>query len=262
MATLYDEIGKKYDGTRCADLKITNTIVDLLDLPKGASVVDIACGTGNYTIALDSLGYNMVGVDPSKIMLNSARKKNKMVKWVFASAEKIPLKSNMFDGAICTLACHHFIDLKQAFLEIYRIIDHGRFVLFTCTHKQIRNYWLYKYFPEVLETMTSYMPDIDVVMDLLCDAGFVITSVVPYHIDEDLRDNFLGARIEEPVLYLDENFRQGMSVFAKKAAEHHIRAGCQKLESDIQKGQYDEKYINPYGDYIFITVEKRKNSCA
>ena len=39
------------------------------------NVLDLGCGTGNHALPLAQLGYEIVGVDRSKGMLESARKK-------------------------------------------------------------------------------------------------------------------------------------------------------------------------------------------
>ena len=72
---LYDQIGVGYDTTRRADPGIVQTILRLLDVPAGSRCLDIACGTGNYTIALAEAGLNVTGVDVSQQMLTAAQAK-------------------------------------------------------------------------------------------------------------------------------------------------------------------------------------------
>ena len=261
MSVLYDNIGKGYDFTRACDTSILQIIRDLIGInnDKVKKVLDIGCGTGNYTSGLCDLGYNIYGLDVSKYMLSIAKKKNKKVKWTNGDVLNMPFPSECFDACICTLACHHFTDLRKAFAEVYRVLNRGRFVMMSCSHQQIRNYWLYRYFPNELEKITTYMPDFSFVASTLCDVGFRIIDIKPFYITNELTDNFLGARFEKPELYLDENFRNGMSIFAKMADQNSVQQGCSKLEKDILSGEYF-KYIKEYksliGEYYFITVEK------
>ena len=44
-------------------------------VPDGALVLDLACGTGNIALPLAAMGYDMIGVDISSDMLNTARQK-------------------------------------------------------------------------------------------------------------------------------------------------------------------------------------------
>lgn len=81
-----------------------------------------------------------------------------------------------------------------------------------------------------------------------------------YYITENLTDNFLGARFENPGMYLDVNFRNGMSIFAEKANKEFVNAGCTKLRDEMNSGFYQafiKDYRNNYGDYFFLTVEKK-----
>ena len=72
---LYDKIGATYDATRHAEPAILDALVELLELQNGADVLDLGCGTGNYTTALGARGYEMLGLDPSGLMLRKARPK-------------------------------------------------------------------------------------------------------------------------------------------------------------------------------------------
>ncbi|MGP4078514.1 class I SAM-dependent methyltransferase [Pseudalkalibacillus sp. R45] len=72
MVALYDHIGLNYDTTRKADSEITRRLRNHLQVPNGSKVLDIACGTGNYTVALENTGLNMTGCDLSYEMLQQA----------------------------------------------------------------------------------------------------------------------------------------------------------------------------------------------
>jgi SAM-dependent methyltransferase len=48
-------------------------LVELLELPEGASVLDIGCGTGRHAVELAKAGYQVTGVDISGGMLREAR---------------------------------------------------------------------------------------------------------------------------------------------------------------------------------------------
>jgi ubiquinone/menaquinone biosynthesis C-methylase UbiE len=48
----YDAIGIGYDSTRRPDLRIAARIQALLEPRAGGHYLDVACGTGNYTITV------------------------------------------------------------------------------------------------------------------------------------------------------------------------------------------------------------------
>lgn len=74
MKPLYDDTGKEYDTTRKADPELAQRLRNHLQVSDGSRVLDIACGTGNYTIALANSGLLMTGVDISEEMISKAQR--------------------------------------------------------------------------------------------------------------------------------------------------------------------------------------------
>ncbi len=131
MTSLYDNIGLAYDTTRKADPEIARRLRNHLQVSDGSKILDIACGTGNYTVALESSGLHMTGSDVSKEMISKAKGKSKTIDWEVANVNQLPYKSNTYKGATSTLAIHHFDELLVSFQEVYRVIEKGRFVIFS-----------------------------------------------------------------------------------------------------------------------------------
>jgi ubiquinone/menaquinone biosynthesis C-methylase UbiE len=155
---LYDRIGIGYDTTRRADPGIVRQLVALLDVPPDGVCLDVACGTGNYTTALAATGLQMHGVEISRTMLDSARAKSNTVRWVNADATAIPFPDGAFQGALVTLALHHFRQPDAVFREIARVLDErAHFVLFTGAPEQMRGYWLNRYFPDAMDKSIRQM---------------------------------------------------------------------------------------------------------
>lgn len=127
-APLYDNIGIHYDATRRPDPYIADRLAHHLLLDQSAAgdrFIDIACGTGNYTTALASKRGRWHGLDLSAQMLRSARQKSGDISLYLADAVALPFQDRSFDGALCTLALHHFAVLPPVFREAYRVIDRG-----------------------------------------------------------------------------------------------------------------------------------------
>jgi len=162
----YDHIGIEYDVTRKADPEIARRIHNHLQVIEGSSVVDIGCGSGNYTIALQQMGLEMTGTDISSTMVDSAKLKNHDISWIRADANELPVEDSAFKGAISTLVIHHFEELEGPFREAYRVISEGRFVIFTSSPVQMRNYWLVEYFPKAMEASFKQMPPLEKVRTL------------------------------------------------------------------------------------------------
>ncbi|MEN9900134.1 MAG: hypothetical protein RLZZ152_1178, partial [Pseudomonadota bacterium] len=159
MEKLYDSIGSTYTFTRQADTEITQEISRLVCNEKGSRFLDVACGTGNYTSAIATLGGEWYGIDISEVMLKQAFDKNANIKWTLGDVASLPYSDEYFNGAVCSLAIHHFTDLTSAFKEVYRVIDKGNFIIFTAFPDQMQSYWLCNYFPEMMRRSIHNMPD-------------------------------------------------------------------------------------------------------
>jgi ubiquinone/menaquinone biosynthesis C-methylase UbiE len=258
MKTSYDVIGRNYDNTRQADPYLTQWLFEELDLPKGAHVLDVGCGTGNYTIALSGKGLHFTGIDPSERMLEEARKKSDQVQWMIGVAEDLPFAQGIFDGAIATLTTHHWKDLDAGFRAIRRVLRRGApLVIFTSTPDQMRNYWLSHYFPHMMERSAAVMPGLARTRSALQHAGFSRIISKPYTVREDLRDLFLYAAKYAPERYLDPIYRQGISSFTSLAEDEEIANGLQQLAQDIEKGKWQQvarSFDDRIGDYLMINA--------
>ncbi|WP_445638079.1 Ubiquinone/menaquinone biosynthesis C-methylase UbiE [Nostoc sp. DSM 114161] len=256
---IYEQIGKSYDLTRRADPEIANRLAVQLQIKSDLLYLDVACGTGNYTLALAKHGGIWHGIDQSTKMIDVARNKSSAVAWQVGEVEVLPYADGSFSGILCTLAIHHFVALTPAFREIYRVLTAGRFLLFSATPEQMSKYWLVEYFPEAIYKSAEQMPSLEKVKYALNEAGFDSVDIEPYFISENLQDLFLYSGKHRPEIYLDENVRSGISTFALVASAEEIANGCERLAADIHTGRIAEivkKYENHIGDYLFITAQK------
>ena len=195
----YDRIGTGYDATRSADPLLAQRLFDLLNTPVGASVVDVGCGTGNYTSFLAERGLRLTGLDPSERMLEEARAKSDRVQWIQGHAEAMPFADGAFQAAVTTLTLHHWKDLGTGLAECGRILQPGaRFVVFTSTPEQTGAYWLRHYFPRMIERSAASLPAEDQIIEGGMRAGLVLRERVPYTVEPDLQDLFLYARKHRP----------------------------------------------------------------
>ena len=259
----FDIIGVNYNEYRKADQYILDRVIDLLKANKYDRYLEIGSGTGNYTIALSEKGYNMTGLDPSLIMAGNAieNDKNKNVVWAKGYAEDLPFHDGLFSGVLCIHTIHHFKNIAKSFSEMYRVMSKGRVVLFTNSHEQLEKYWLKHYFPEVIYKSKIRTPDITLIEKLMKNIGFNYIGVEIFNIPDDFSDGFLGSHKKNPSMYLDPNFRKGMSIFWE-ITEKEIREGCRRLEEDILSGKFNdvisqfENDIKNVGEYLFIICEK------
>jgi SAM-dependent methyltransferase len=257
---LYDNIGRTYDTTRKADPDVTRCLARHLNLRAGANYLDVGCGTGNYTVALQRLGAQMFGLELTSTMLAKARPKSDRIQWVQGNAESLPFRDFHFDGAIATMTIHHMKSPWRAFEEVFRVMRPGVFAIFTGDHAQLDGYWLKEYFPKGIAAAIKQMPDAHDVVTHLKYAGFTAVETEPWEVPHDIQDWFLYAGKYRPEIYLDPNVRAGISFFAQGiATPDETAAGCAKLEADIKSGRIEEvtdKYRHGLGDYLFVIATK------
>ncbi|MFD1121418.1 class I SAM-dependent methyltransferase [Methylophilus flavus] len=267
MQPLYDTIGLSYSQTRCADAAITATLAELLAVQAQGDYLDLACGSGNYTLALAALAGAWHGVDISETMIRQAsahrasqqHPHHSSIHWQLGKANALPYANDFFDGVICTLAIHHFADLHQSFREVHRVMHEGRFVLFTAFPKQMRGYWLCHYFPQMMKRAIAQMPTEAAVTNALHAAGFEVERVVPFCVSNALEDLFLYSGKARPEQYLDPQVRANMSSFASLCCDTELAAGLQRLKQDIESGAFSQvadSYRIGQGDYAYVVARK------
>ncbi|MEM9635035.1 MAG: class I SAM-dependent methyltransferase [Pseudomonadota bacterium] len=102
--------------------------LEVADDLQGIEALDIACGTGEISKVLCSLGANVVGVDFAEPMLEVARKKLKEQAWkgLHADAESLlVLDDNLFDIAITRHLCWTLVDPISAYANWFRVLKPG-----------------------------------------------------------------------------------------------------------------------------------------
>jgi ubiquinone/menaquinone biosynthesis C-methylase UbiE len=259
QSPLYDRIGTAYDVTRRADRYLVERLIYHLNPQPSHTYLDIACGTGNYTIAVAQTGIRMHGIDQSQRMIAAAREKSRAVTWHIGNVEALPFPDGVFSGAMCTLAIHHFKALRPAFQEVFRVLARGRFALFTSSAEQMRRYWLNAYFPTAMARSIVQMPGLQAIVQALRQSGFASVHSEPYEVQADLQDLFLYSGKHRPESYLDPRVRAGISTFAALADPSEVEVGCRKLSQDIESGRIAEvvaRYRHAQGDYLFVIGEK------
>lgn len=260
LNNIFDQIGKGYNNTRQADPFICETLYKFLEPQPGKLYLDLGCGTGNYTVCLADKGCAFWGIDPSELMLQQAKLKTDKINWLAGQAENIPVKDKTFNGAIATLTIHHWTNLPIAFNELYRVLkSKSKFVLFTSTPDQMQGYWLNHYFPDMMHRSNALMPSYEPIKSAMLNSGFTNLTTEKYFVQNDLKDLFLYSGKNNPELYFDPVFRQGISSFTISAVREEVETGLEKLSSDIKTGKFNairDSFENNLGDYLFIVAEK------
>ncbi len=91
----YDLLYKDRDQEE-ADMFIHN-LVKHLSPPKNSLMLDLACGNGRYSIALNNMGYNVTGIDLSQNKIESAKKHQSNSLTFAVNDMRMPLEPNRYD---------------------------------------------------------------------------------------------------------------------------------------------------------------------
>ncbi|MDT0606846.1 class I SAM-dependent methyltransferase [Croceitalea rosinachiae] len=261
MKPKYDQIGTNYNLTRRADPYLTEQLLSHLQPIQTGRYLDIGCGTGNYTHEFQKKGFSFLGIDPSELMLQEARRKNKQIEWRLGTAENTGLPPTSVDGIIASLTIHHWADLNAAVLELQRVLKRkGNIVIFTATPLQMKGYWLNYFFPKMLADAAKQMPSLEVVTTAMNTNGIQLLKTEPYYIQHDLKDQFLYSGKHNPELYFKPQIRNGISSFAALAKKTEVDQGLAQLREAIDSGAIDDiikSYENDFGDYLFILGQKQ-----
>lgn len=124
IADIYESF---YEGKyKEADIQEKNLLRFLLEQLDGVSeILEVGCGTGHFTRWFHSLGYKIVGLDISPVMLEVAKRLWAEGKFINARAEFLPFKDKTFDVVVFVACLEYMPDLVRVFREAERVARHG-----------------------------------------------------------------------------------------------------------------------------------------
>jgi ubiquinone/menaquinone biosynthesis C-methylase UbiE len=179
-----------FDMTRYSPDNLTFWVPHLIrigQMTASTPVLDLGCGTGGFTLALQALtGARVVGVDITLRLLQYAAQKpaSQGLWWVQGPAAALPFSEAIFARALISLALHQFPDRAQVLTEVARILQpRGLLIIRTITPEATQQRIPFRFFPRMAEIEAARLPTIADLEALLIGAGFRIveTEVVERH---------------------------------------------------------------------------------
>ena len=128
-----DSVAEEYEakrfsrGGRLIDRREKQAVLDALGPVEDKRVLEIACGTGRFTVMLAERGADIVGLDISEAMMAQGRQKARdanvadRIEFVRGDAGRLPFPDDHFD-AVVAVRFFHLADTPTEFLtELARV---------------------------------------------------------------------------------------------------------------------------------------------
>ena len=148
------------------------------------TILDLGCGTGRFTEALAiRFDAQVIGVDPSKKMLEKARSKphDRRIRYETGRGESIPLPENSVDLIFMSMIFHHFEDPTLAARECRRVLrgnsEGATAFLRAGTRERISQYPYVEFFPESRQILEERLPSNAFVREVFEAAGFRMVAL-------------------------------------------------------------------------------------
>jgi ubiquinone/menaquinone biosynthesis C-methylase UbiE len=185
-----DDVAEEYDskrfsrGGRLIDRREKKAVLTALAPLEEKRILEIACGTGRFTVMLAERGADVVGLDISRAMLAQGREKARdagvadHISFLLGDAARLPFPDDYFD-AVFAMRFFHLADTPAKFLTEMARVSKGQ--VFFDTFNDFSTRVVYNW----LLPMGSHLYSRDDVERLLGDAGLSLATeahdfVVPY----------------------------------------------------------------------------------
>jgi 2-polyprenyl-3-methyl-5-hydroxy-6-metoxy-1,4-benzoquinol methylase len=171
LAEIYDHFQKDIDPVHWA--KYIDGLIRTFGPKKGDGrdgrllLCDLGCGTGGVSIAMQRLGYDVIGIDDSIFMLQKAREKASS-----AEVDILYLKQNITQ------------------IELFGTVD-----VFCCLLDTVNHLTRKADFSRMLDSFTNYLNP---------GGLFIFDTATAHHLEESLGDHFFY-KVEEEYALLWEN---------------------------------------------------------
>lgn len=128
----------------------------LKQLPKGANILDVGCGTGHLAHWMQQQGFTVTGVEPSEEMLKYAKSNFPQIEFIKSLSSNIPLGANSFD-LIISFEVLRYLNREEnvkTYNEYYRLLKPGGKMFVTHVNRYASDfYYVFYNFRKLLTRM-------------------------------------------------------------------------------------------------------------
>jgi ubiquinone/menaquinone biosynthesis C-methylase UbiE len=200
--------------------------------------LEVGCGTGHWLITLADNVCKASGIEPNLKMLEIAREKLPNNEIVHGSAESLPWKEGTFSRVFCINAIQHFEDKSRFMVEARRVLkkNGGIMVVGLDPHKGLDSWWIYDYFPQVIEIERKRYITTQNIQEMMVANGLADCSTIEaqhMRISMPAREALDSGRLA----------KTSTSQLALLTDEEYMR-GIDQIRSDIQKSEAEGKVLN------------------
>ncbi|EDV28144.1 Malonyl-[acyl-carrier protein] O-methyltransferase [Trichoplax sp. H2] len=209
------------------------------------SLLEIACGSGNYLARLATQVDKAYGIDMNQAMLAQCRTKldqhQVQAELIQAQVPAIPFDDHQFDFICNCQMLHHLSGglptLKDFFREINRVLKNNGMVIVNFTTKeQIDSYWYMDLIPRAKQLCIDRCYTLDDVSSILTQVGLVVEDIYTIYDTLQQKEIYL-----DPTGPLSSSYRHGDSTWSK-ASEQELQYAEFKLKQML-KLKTAEKYV-------------------
>jgi demethylmenaquinone methyltransferase/2-methoxy-6-polyprenyl-1,4-benzoquinol methylase len=196
VRTMFDRIAPRYDLLNRLfsfrlDQRWRRETIRTLALSSHDMVLDLACGTGDFSELAAQSGARVIGVDFAGNMLTGARQRRIDAAFVQADANCLPFRAGQFSVLVSGFALRNFVSIPEVLCEAARVVAPGgrlAFLEVDTPHNTVLRWghgvyfnrvvpflgalfsdaWAYSYLPRSV----AYLPDPPALCEMFAAAGF------------------------------------------------------------------------------------------
>lgn len=142
-------------------------------------LLDVACGSGRWTVLLRDLGFEVIGLDTSWAALAALRRKSETISIIRGSAGCLPFGDSSFHCVVTIQGFEYFHRYKLFLDECNRVLGRDGLLIFDFLNRHSYKWTLKQKIGRTLEPPSANL-SYEEVFDALVNAGFEIEGFQGY----------------------------------------------------------------------------------